>query len=51
MDTIAFSNGWGDGSFPSLAGYDASGARAAIVLWSVVAPWRIAFPEGSRRPT
>jgi hypothetical protein len=45
-DTIAFSNGYGDGVFPSLAGYDASGARAAIVLWTVVVPWRLAFPEG-----
>jgi hypothetical protein len=49
-DTIAFSNGYGDGGFPSLAGYDASGARAAIVLWSVVVPWRLAFPEGKPPP-
>jgi hypothetical protein len=46
IDTIGFTNGFGDGGFPSVAGYDASGARAAIVLWSIVVPWRLAFPEG-----
>jgi hypothetical protein len=46
IDTIIFSNGYGDGGFPSIAGYDASGRRAAIVLWSVVVPWRLAFPIG-----
>ena len=50
IDTIGFSNGYGDGGFPSVAGYDASGARAAIVIWSVVAPWRLAFPEGKPPP-
>jgi hypothetical protein len=45
-DTIVFQNGFGDGGFPSIAGYDASGARAAIVLWTIVAPWRLAFPQG-----
>jgi hypothetical protein len=50
IDTIGFSNGFGDGGFPSVAGYDASGARAAIVIWSVVAPWRLAFPEGKPPP-
>jgi hypothetical protein len=46
-DTIAFSNGWGDGRFPAIAGYDSSGGRAAIVLWSSAVPWRLAFPEGT----
>jgi hypothetical protein len=46
IDTIAFANGFGDGGFPSIAGYDASGHRSAIVLWSIVAPWRLAFPQG-----
>lgn len=46
IDTIEFHNGFGDGGFPSVAGYDASGARAAIVLWTIVVPWRLAFPEG-----
>ena len=46
-DTIAFSNGWGDGSFPAIAGYDASGARAALVLWSAAVPWRLAFAQGT----
>jgi hypothetical protein len=46
LDTIGFLNGWGDGVFPSIAGYDASGDRAEIVLWTKVAPWRLAFPEG-----
>jgi len=43
-DTVVFSNGFGDGGFPSVAGYDASGRRDAIVLWSNAAPWRVAFP-------
>lgn len=50
IDTIAFANGWGDGGFPSIAGYDATGRRSAIVLWTVVAPWRLAFPKGMPPP-
>ena len=46
IDTIGFSNGWGDGAFPSIAGYDAAGERVEIVLWTKVVPWRLAFPEG-----
>jgi hypothetical protein len=46
IDTIGFLNGWGDGVFPSIAGYDASGDRVEIVLWTKVVPWRLAFPEG-----
>jgi hypothetical protein len=46
VDTIAFLNGWGDGVFPSIAGYDASGHRVEIVLWTKVVPWRLAFPAG-----
>jgi hypothetical protein len=46
VDTIGFLNGWGDGVFPSIAGYDASGDRVEIVLWTKVVPWRLAFPEG-----
>ena len=45
-DIIGFGNGYGDGGFPSVAGYDASGARAAIAIWSLVVPWRLGFPEG-----
>ena len=50
VDTIVFANGFGDGGFPSIAGYDASGARAAIVLWTIAAPWRLAFPTGTPPP-
>jgi hypothetical protein len=50
IDTIAFANGFGDGGFPSIAGYDARGVRSAIVLWTIVAPWRLAFPEGRPPP-
>jgi hypothetical protein len=46
VDTVVFENGFGDGGFPAIAGYDASGARAAIVLWTIAAPWRLAFPQG-----
>jgi hypothetical protein len=46
IDTIAFANGFGDGGFPSIAGYDAQGNRVAIALWTIVAPWRLAFPVG-----
>jgi hypothetical protein len=46
VDTVVFDNGFGDGGFPGIAGYDASGARAAIVLWTIIAPWRLAFPQG-----
>jgi hypothetical protein len=46
-DTIWFDNGYGDGGFPSIAGYDASGARAAIAIWSIIVPWRLGFPEGT----
>jgi len=46
IDTIAFANGFGDGGSPSIAGYDAHGERSAIVLWTIVAPWRLAFPQG-----
>jgi Protein of unknown function (DUF4241) len=49
-DTVIFSNGFGDGGFPSVAGYDASGRRAQMVLWTIVAPWRVAFPEGRPPP-
>ncbi len=47
VDTVVFSNGFGDGGFPSIAGYDPAGRRAQIVLWTVVAPWRLAFPHGT----
>jgi hypothetical protein len=50
IDTIAFANGLGDGGFPSIGGYDTAGRRVAIVLWSIVAPWRLAFPEGRPPP-
>ena len=50
VDTIVFANGFGDGGFPSIAGYDASGARAEIVLWTIAAPWRLAFPTGTPPP-
>jgi hypothetical protein len=46
-DTIVFSNGFGDGGFPLVAGYDASGRRVALVIWHVKAPWRLAFPHGT----
>jgi hypothetical protein len=46
VDTIGFANGWGDGIFPAIAGYDAAGRRLEIVLWTKVVPWRVAFPEG-----
>ncbi len=46
IDTIGFANGWGDGVFPSIAGYDATGKRVEIVLWTKVVPWRLAFPAG-----
>jgi len=45
LDTLVFENGFGDGGFPAVAGYDASGT--AIVLWTIVAPWRLAFPQGT----
>jgi hypothetical protein len=47
VDTVLFDNGFGDGGFPSIAGYDAAGRRAQIVLWTIAAPWRLAFPEGA----
>jgi hypothetical protein len=47
VDTVVFGNGFGDGGFPSLAGYDAAGHRAQIVLWTPIVPWRLAFPEGA----
>jgi hypothetical protein len=47
VDTVIFFNGFGDGGFPSIAGYDAAGRRAQIVLWTIVAPWRLAFPDGT----
>jgi hypothetical protein len=50
IDTVAFANGFGDGGFPSIAGYDAEGRRSAIVLWTIVAPWRLAFPQGEPPP-
>lgn len=50
VDTIGFLNGWGDGVFPSIAGYDAKGDRVEIVLWTKVVPWRLAFPEGKPPP-
>jgi hypothetical protein len=46
VDTIGFLNGWGDGAFPAIAGYDAAGDRVELVLWTKVVPWRLAFPEG-----
>jgi hypothetical protein len=47
VDTLVFSNGYGDGYFPAVAGYDAAGRRLEITLWSVAAPWRLAFPQGT----
>jgi len=47
LDTLVVENGFGDGGFPAVAGYDASGARTAIVLWTIVAPWRLSFPQGT----
>ena len=49
-DSLVFSNGYGDGYFPAVAGYDAAGRRLEIVLWSIAAPWRLAFPEGTPPP-
>jgi hypothetical protein len=49
-DTLVFSNGYGDGGFPAVAGYDAAGKRSQIVLWTIAAPWRLAFPEGEPPP-
>jgi hypothetical protein len=46
IDSVVFSNGFGDGYFPSVAGYGARG-RLEIVLWSIAAPWRLAFPRGT----
>jgi hypothetical protein len=46
-DSLVFSNGFGDGHFPSVAGYDAAGRRLEIVLWSASAPRRLAFPQGA----
>jgi hypothetical protein len=46
IDTIVFGNGSGDGGFPAIGGYDASGTRAVIVVWHITAPWRVAFPRG-----
>jgi hypothetical protein len=50
LDTVVFSNGFGDGGFPSVAGYDAAGRRAQIVLWTAIVPWRLAFTEGAPPP-
>jgi hypothetical protein len=50
VDTIAFNNGFGDGVFPAIAGYDAAGDRVEIVLWTKVEPWRLAFPDGKPPP-
>jgi hypothetical protein len=47
LETLVFSNGYGDGYFPAIAGYDETGRRVHIVLWSVATPWRLAFPEGT----
>jgi hypothetical protein len=47
VDTVIFRSGAGWGSFPSFVGLDAAGRRAQIVLWSLHAPWRLAFPEGT----
>jgi hypothetical protein len=49
-DSLVFSNGYGDGYFPAVAGYDAAGRRLEIVLWSIATPWRLAFPEGTPPP-
>jgi hypothetical protein len=46
LDSLVFDNGYGDGFFPAIAGYDAAGRRLAVVLWSFAVPWRLAFPDG-----
>lgn len=46
-DTIVFANGWGDGGFPGIAGYDRAGRRVAILIWNVIVPWRLAGLEGT----
>jgi hypothetical protein len=45
LDTILFSNGFGDGAFPMTRGKSADRKLAQVVIWHQLVPWRLAFPD------
>lgn len=49
-DTILFDNGFGDGGYPQTRGVDADGRLAAVAIWHLIAPWRLANLEGTPPP-
>lgn len=46
-DVVAFSTGYGDGGYPTFAGYDASDRIASLVNFGYVLPWRYSGLPGA----
>jgi hypothetical protein len=49
-DSVIFSNGFGDGSFPMSEGRDAAGRLVSLMIWHTRYPWRLAVPDGTPPP-
>ncbi|MCB0962895.1 MAG: hypothetical protein KDA98_06260 [Acidimicrobiales bacterium] len=49
-DVVLFDNGYGDGGFPMAEGVDAEGETVALVIWSLIHPWRLGIPDGEPPP-
>ena len=47
IDAVLFSTGYGDGGYPTFAGYDASGRVASLVSFGYVLPWRYSGLPGA----
>jgi hypothetical protein len=50
VDSMIFSNGFGDGGFPLSRGYDEAGEMVAVMIWDNRFPWRLAVPDGTPPP-
>ncbi len=50
IDTLVFSNGFGDGGFPMSRGFDSSGELVSVLIWDTRYPWRLAVPGGTPPP-
>lgn len=46
-DVVLFSSGWGDGGYPTYAGYDAGGDLVSLVSHGFVVPWVLSGLPGT----
>lgn len=50
LDTMYFSNGYGDGAYPIARGLDPSGAVVSLFIFDFRYPWRLTIPDGIPPP-